>query len=78
MVAIPLNPPSAFIRVPLRFASPAPFQKIASYCLTEPSSGSDAASLLTTARKEGSHYVLNGSKVRPRRAALAWPQNVGS
>ena len=51
---------------PLRCASPAPFQKIASYCLTEPSSGSDAASLLTTARKEGSHYVLNGSKVRPR------------
>jgi len=41
-------------------------QKLASYCLTEPSSGSDAASLLTTARKEGNHYVLNGSKVRPR------------
>jgi alkylation response protein AidB-like acyl-CoA dehydrogenase len=36
--------------------------KIASYCLTEPSSGSDAAALKTTARKDGDHYVLNGSK----------------
>ncbi|KAJ8257023.1 hypothetical protein COCON_G00191750 [Conger conger] len=36
--------------------------KFASYCLTEPGSGSDAASLLTTARLEGDHYVLNGSK----------------
>lgn len=36
--------------------------KIASYCLTEPSSGSDAAALKTTARKEGDHYVLNGTK----------------
>jgi len=32
------------------------------YCLTEPGSGSDAAALRTTARREGSHYVLNGSK----------------
>ena len=36
--------------------------KIASYCLTEPSSGSDAAALKTTARRDGDHYVLNGSK----------------
>ncbi|QFT78835.1 acyl-CoA dehydrogenase family protein [Erythrobacter sp. THAF29] len=36
--------------------------KIASYCLTEPSSGSDAAALKTTARKDGNHYVLNGTK----------------
>ncbi|KAJ8366904.1 hypothetical protein AAFF_G00336880 [Aldrovandia affinis] len=36
--------------------------KFASYCLTEPGSGSDAASLLTSARLEGDHYVLNGSK----------------
>ncbi|MEP0390928.1 acyl-CoA dehydrogenase family protein [Erythrobacter sp.] len=36
--------------------------KIASYCLTEPSSGSDAAALKTTARLEGDHYVLNGTK----------------
>ena len=35
---------------------------IASYCLTEPGSGSDAASLKTTARREGDEYVLNGSK----------------
>lgn len=33
-----------------------------SYCLTEPSSGSDAASLKTTAIREGDDYVLNGSK----------------
>ena len=36
--------------------------KIASYCLTEPSSGSDAAALKTTAKKDGDHYVLNGTK----------------
>uniref|UniRef100_A0A6Q2XJ04 Isobutyryl-CoA dehydrogenase, mitochondrial n=1 Tax=Esox lucius TaxID=8010 RepID=A0A6Q2XJ04_ESOLU len=36
--------------------------KFASYCLTEPGSGSDAASLITTAKLEGDHYVLNGSK----------------
>ncbi len=35
---------------------------IGSFCLTEPDSGSDAASLKTTARKEGDHYVLNGTK----------------
>ncbi|MDE2357133.1 MAG: acyl-CoA dehydrogenase family protein [Alphaproteobacteria bacterium] len=35
---------------------------IASYCLTEPSSGSDAAALRTTARREGETYVLDGSK----------------
>ena len=35
---------------------------IASYCLTEPGSGSDAAALKTRAVKDGSHYVLNGSK----------------
>ena len=37
-------------------------EKIASYCLTEPSSGSDAAALKTRAIKEGEHYVLNGAK----------------
>ncbi|HEX2519426.1 MAG TPA: acyl-CoA dehydrogenase family protein [Castellaniella sp.] len=36
--------------------------KLASYCLTEPGSGSDAASLATSARREGASYVLNGSK----------------
>lgn len=35
---------------------------IASYCLTEPGSGSDAAALATTAKKEGDSYVLTGSK----------------
>jgi hypothetical protein len=35
---------------------------IASYCLTEPGSGSDAAALATTAKKDGDSYVLNGSK----------------
>jgi alkylation response protein AidB-like acyl-CoA dehydrogenase len=34
----------------------------ASYCLTEPDAGSDAASLKTAARRDGDHYVLNGSK----------------
>ena len=34
----------------------------ASYCLTEPGSGSDAAALQTRARRDGDHYVLNGSK----------------
>ncbi len=38
-------------------------ETIASYCLTEPGSGSDAAALRTTARAEGnSQYVINGSK----------------
>ncbi len=36
--------------------------KMASYCLTEPGSGSDAAALKTTARLEGDHYIVNGTK----------------
>ena len=36
--------------------------QIASYCLTEPGSGSDAAALKTSARLDGDHYVLNGTK----------------
>ena len=35
---------------------------LASYCLTEPESGSDAASLKSRAILQGDHYVLNGSK----------------
>ncbi|HLL27387.1 MAG TPA: acyl-CoA dehydrogenase family protein [Xanthobacteraceae bacterium] len=34
----------------------------ASYCLTEPEAGSDAGNLKTSARRDGEHYVLNGSK----------------
>ena len=37
--------------------------KLASYCLTEPGAGSDAASLATTARRDGDDYIVNGSKV---------------
>ncbi|XP_072342964.1 isobutyryl-CoA dehydrogenase, mitochondrial isoform X1 [Scyliorhinus torazame] len=37
-------------------------EKFASYCLTEPGSGSDAASLITTAKRDGDCYILNGSK----------------
>jgi alkylation response protein AidB-like acyl-CoA dehydrogenase len=35
---------------------------LSSYCLTEPSAGSDAASLKTSAIREGDHYILNGAK----------------
>ena len=35
---------------------------IASYCLTEPGSGSDAAAMRTSATRDGEHWVLNGSK----------------
>lgn len=35
---------------------------LGSYCLTEPNSGSDAASLATSATKKGNQYILNGSK----------------
>ena len=37
-------------------------EAMASYCLTEPGSGSDAAALRTTARREGDHYIVNGTK----------------
>ena len=36
--------------------------KIGAYALTEPGSGSDAASIQTTCREEGDHWVLNGQK----------------
>ncbi|WBA83683.1 acyl-CoA dehydrogenase family protein [Endozoicomonas sp. GU-1] len=37
--------------------------KLSSYCLTEPGAGSDAASLTTSAGRDGDEYVLNGSKM---------------
>lgn len=37
-------------------------EKLAGYCLTEPNSGTDAAAMLTTARREGDNYILNGEK----------------
>lgn len=37
-------------------------EKIGAYALTEPGSGSDAASIQTTCREEGDHWVLNGQK----------------
>jgi hypothetical protein len=39
-----------------------PMDHLASYCLTEPGSGSDAAALATRARRDGDEYVLNGAK----------------
>jgi alkylation response protein AidB-like acyl-CoA dehydrogenase len=37
-------------------------EQLASYCLTEPGSGSDAAALRTKAVRDGDHYVLDGQK----------------
>ncbi|MBK5490531.1 acyl-CoA dehydrogenase AcdA [Bacillus sp. TH17] len=38
-------------------------KKIGAYGLTEPSSGSDAGGMRTTAKRDGDHYILNGSKI---------------
>lgn len=38
-------------------------RKIGGYGLTEPGSGSDSGAMKTTARLEGDHYILNGSKI---------------
>ena len=38
-------------------------EKLAAFCLTEPQAGSDAANLRTTARRDGDHWVLNGTKL---------------
>jgi alkylation response protein AidB-like acyl-CoA dehydrogenase len=37
-------------------------RKIGAWALTEPTSGSDAGGMLTTAKRDGNYYVLNGSK----------------
>lgn len=39
-----------------------PMEWLGSYCLTEPGAGSDAASLKTSAERQGDYYILNGSK----------------
>ncbi len=36
--------------------------QMCAYCLTEPEAGSDVAAIKTTARREGDHYILTGSK----------------
>lgn len=38
-------------------------KKIGAYGLTEPGSGSDAGGMKTTAKRDGDHYILNGSKI---------------
>ncbi|WP_242296348.1 MULTISPECIES: acyl-CoA dehydrogenase AcdA [unclassified Bacillus cereus group] len=38
-------------------------KKIGAYGLTEPGSGSDAGGMKTIAKRDGDHYVLNGSKI---------------
>ncbi len=37
--------------------------KLGSYCLTEPNAGSDAASIGTSAKREGDDYIVNGNKM---------------
>ena len=37
-------------------------EKIGAFCLTEPQAGSDASALKTRARKDGDHYIINGTK----------------
>jgi alkylation response protein AidB-like acyl-CoA dehydrogenase len=49
----------------------ASMEAIASYCLTEPGSGSDAAALRTAAVRDGNNFVLNGSKAFISGAGLA-------
>ena len=49
---------------------------ISCFCLTEPEAGSDAASLRTTAHREGDHYILNGTKRFITNAAVADTFNV--
>jgi alkylation response protein AidB-like acyl-CoA dehydrogenase len=46
-------------------------EKIGAMSLTEPDAGSDATSMQTTARREGDHYVLNGSKTFCSNAPIA-------
>jgi len=81
---------SSFARGPFRFGTAeqraqllpqlTSMQSLASYCLTEPGSGSDAASLSTSARRDGDAYVLSGAlpgaalagRGRASRTCAAW------
>lgn len=46
-----------------RFLAPlARGEKLGAYCLSEPNAGTDAANQMTTARRDGEHWVLNGVK----------------
>ena len=60
------TPPIAHAGTPeqkQRYAAPVlAGEKIAALAITEPSGGSDVANLKTTARRDGDHYVVNGSK----------------
>ena len=49
---------------------------VSCFCLTEPDAGSDAASLKTTAIRDGDHYVLNGTKRYITNAKVAHTFNV--
>ena len=46
-------------------------EKLATFALTEPGVGTDAANLATTARRDGDEYVLNGHKIWISLADLA-------
>jgi alkylation response protein AidB-like acyl-CoA dehydrogenase len=47
-----------------RFLTPqAKGEKYAAFCLTEPGAGSDVASMVSTARKDGDDYIINGEKM---------------
>jgi alkylation response protein AidB-like acyl-CoA dehydrogenase len=46
-------------------------EAIGCYCLTEPEAGSDAASIATTARADGSDYILDGEKIWITNGSLA-------
>ena len=45
-------------------------ERLASYCLTEPGAGSDAANIQTKAEREGDHFYLTGSKVRQTNSCI--------
>ena len=46
-------------------------EKIAAFALTEPETGSDVASMTTTATRDGDHYVINGAKTLISNAGMA-------